>query len=149
MSANRFTFNEQLWKLGNQIENEIHPHLEEYLNVKLDRTDNLYEIMDFHSPDKKVFVEIKGRRVSSKRYETTLLTCNKVLEAEKLKANDPEVKVFIFFCFTDKTMFIELPEERPDWLMRYTGTHSIPHFLIPVSDLKEFEGVEIKSNQDI
>eukprot|EP01051_Picozoa_sp_SAG22_P025240 SAG22_NODE_7385_length_745_cov_0.633127_1_plen_80_part_10 len=80
MSANRFTFNEQLWKLGNQIENEIHPHLEEYLNIKLDRTDNLYEIMDFHSPDKKVFVEIKGRRVSSTRYDTTLLTCNKVLE---------------------------------------------------------------------
>lgn len=147
MSKNN-KFNKQLWTLGNKIEDELKPHLEEFLGEELFRSDDIYDIMDFKSKDNKLVVEIKGRRVSSTQYETTLLTCGKVIEAEKLMCIDEETKVYVFFVFTDCVKYIQLPKERPNWNCKRTGTNHIPHFLIPITELIEFEGVDkLKSNQ--
>ena len=94
-------FNKQLWTLGNKIEDELKPHLEEFLGEELFRSDDIYDIMDFKSKDNKLVVEIKGRRVSSTQYETTLLTCGKVIEAEKLMDIEEDTKVYVFFVFTE------------------------------------------------
>tara|TARA_R100001591_G_C4330902_1_gene178060 strand:+ start:693 stop:1136 length:444 start_codon:yes stop_codon:yes gene_type:complete len=147
MSKNN-KFNKQLWTLGNKIEDELKPHLEEFLGEELFRSDDIYDIMDFKSKDNKLVVEIKGRRVSSTQYETTLLTCGKVIEAEKLMCIDEDTKVYVFFVFTDCVKYIQLPKERPNWNCKRTGTNHIPHFLIPITELIEFEGVDkLKSNQ--
>ncbi len=147
MSKNN-KFNKQLWTLGNKIEDELKPHLEEFLGEELFRSDDIYDIMDFKSKDNKLVVEIKGRRVSSTQYDTTLLTCGKVIEAEKLMCIDEETKVYVFFVFTDCVKYIQLPKERPNWNCKRTGTNHIPHFLIPITELIEFEGVDkLKSNQ--
>jgi hypothetical protein len=141
-------FNKQLWTLGNKIEDEIKPHLEEFLGEELFRSDDIYDIMDFKSKDNKLVVEIKGRRVSSTQYDTTLLTCGKVIEAEKLMDIDEDTKVYVFFVFTDCVKYIQLPKERPNWDCKRTGTNFIPHFLIPIKELIEFECVDkLKSNQ--
>ena len=142
------TFNKPLWTLGNKIEDEIKPHLEEFLGKKLFRGDDIFDIMDFKSEDNKLVVEIKGRRVKSTAFNTTIITCGKIIEAEKLMDIDEEVKVYIFFAYTDCVKYIQLPKERPDWNCKNTGTNNIPHFLIPVNELKNFEGVDkLKSNQ--
>ena len=86
MSKNN-KFNKKLWTLGNKIEDEIKPHLEEFLGKELFRSDDIYDIMDFKSEDNKLVVEIKGRRVKSTQYDTTIITCGKIIEAEKLIKN--------------------------------------------------------------
>ena len=147
MSKNN-KFNKKLWTLGNKIEDEIKPHFEEFLGKELFRSDDIYDIMDFKSEDNKLVVEIKGRRVKSTQYDTTIITCGKIIEAEKLMCIDEETKVYLFFVFTDCVKYIQLPKERPDWNCKHTGTNHIPHFLIPINELTDFEGVEkIKSNQ--
>ena len=141
-------FNKTLWTLGNKIEDEIKPHLEEFLGKELFRSDDIYDIMDFKSEDEKLVVEIKGRRVSSTDFKTTIITCGKIIEAEKLMCVNEEVKVYIFFVYTDCVKYIQLPKERPDWDCKHTGTNHIPHFLIPVNELMDFESVDkLKSNQ--
>lgn len=141
-------FNKTLWTLGNKIEDEIKPHLEEFLGKELFRGDDIYDIMDFKSEDNKLVVEIKGRRVSSTDFKTTIITCGKIIEAEKLMCVNEEVKVYIFFVYTDCVKYIQLPKERPDWDCKHTGTNHIPHFLIPVNELMDFESVDkLKSNQ--
>tara|TARA_R110000824_G_scaffold5159_1_gene23933 strand:+ start:262 stop:696 length:435 start_codon:yes stop_codon:yes gene_type:complete len=141
-------FNKTLWTLGNKIEDEIKPHLEEFLGKELFRGDDIYDIMDFKSEDEKLVVEIKGRRVSSTDFKTTIITCGKIIEAEKLMCVNEEVKVYIFFVYTDCVKYIQLPKERPDWDCKHTGTNHIPHFLIPVNELMDFESVDkLKSNQ--
>ena len=141
-------FNKTLWTLGTKIEDEIKPHLEEFLGKELFRGDDIYDIMDFKSEDEKLVVEIKGRRVSSTDFKTTIITCGKIIEAEKLMCVNEEVKVYIFFVYTDCVKYIQLPKERPDWDCKHTGTNHIPHFLIPVNELMDFESVDkLKSNQ--
>tara|TARA_R110002110_G_scaffold15283_2_gene69004 strand:+ start:1276 stop:1710 length:435 start_codon:yes stop_codon:yes gene_type:complete len=141
-------FNKTLWTLGNKIEDEIKPHLEEFLGKELFRGDDIFDIMDFKSEDEKLVVEIKGRRVSSTDFKTTIITCGKIIEAEKLMCVNEEVKVYIFFVYTDCVKYIQLPKERPDWDCKHTGTNHIPHFLIPVNELMDFESVDkLKSNQ--
>tara|TARA_R100000654_G_scaffold26188_2_gene49717 strand:- start:238 stop:681 length:444 start_codon:yes stop_codon:yes gene_type:complete len=147
MSKNN-KFNKKLWTLGNKIEDEIKPQLELFLGEELFRSDDIFDIMDFKSKDNKLVVEIKGRRVSSKQYDTTIITCGKIIEAEKLMCIDEETKVYLFFVFTDCVKYIQLPKERPNWNCKHTGTNHIPHFLIPINELTDFETVEkIKSNQ--
>ena len=145
-------FNKTLWTLGNKIEDEIKPHLEEFLGKELFRGDDIFDIMDFKSKDEKLVVEIKGRRVKSTDYDTTIITCGKIIEAEKLmdigSTENEEVKVYLFFVYTDCVKYIQLPKERPDWDCKHTGTNHIPHFLIPVNELMDFESVDkLKSNQ--
>ena len=48
-------------------------------------------------------------------------------------------EVYIFFVFTDKTLYLKLDPDNCDFKMRYTGTNHIPHYLIPVKDLVEFK----------
>ena len=71
----------------------------------------------------------------------------KIVEIEMLYEEKPELEAYIFFVFTDKTMYLKMPRERPDWKVRFTGSFGVKHLLIPVKALTEFEGVEIKSNQ--
>ena len=89
-------FNKKLWTLGNKIEDELKPHLEEFLGKELYRSDDIYDIMDFKSEDNKLVVEIKGRRVKSTQYDTTIITCGKIIEAEKLMCIDENTKVYLF-----------------------------------------------------
>ena len=72
---------------------------------------------------------------------------SKIVEIEMLYEENPELEVYIFFVFTDKTMYIKMPRERPNWKVKFTGSFGVKHLLIPVKELTEFEGVEIKSNR--
>ncbi len=49
------------------------------------------------------------------------------------------MKFISFLFFTDKTLYHKVDEE-DSFMMKMTGTFQKPHYLIPVKDLKEFEG---------
>ena len=59
------------------------------------------------------------------------------------KLNELGFKVYYFFVFTDKTLYLELDPEDCEFNMKLTGTHNIPHYLIPISKLTELKEEEI------
>lgn len=147
--SKRFQFNKKLHDLGIKIEEEIRPYLDEFFDTKFEkRSNDVFDIIDFTNKE-NIQVEIKGRTCSSDAWEDTIVTTSKIIEAELEYELNPDLEIYLFFVFTDKTKYIKIPRERADWKIKFTGTFGIKHFLIPVKDLIDFEGVEIKSNRDI
>ena len=144
---NRFQFNKVLHEFGTKIEDELKPYLDEFFDTEFEkRSDDIFDVIDFTNKE-NIQIEVKGRTCPSTQYEDTIVTMSKIVEIEQLYEDNEELEVYIFFVFTDKTMYIKMPRERPNWKVKFTGSFGIKHLLIPVKELTEFEGVEIKSNR--
>tara|TARA_Y100000592_G_scaffold100830_1_gene183141 strand:+ start:11228 stop:11659 length:432 start_codon:yes stop_codon:yes gene_type:complete len=132
-----FKFNQKLWDIGRKIEDDTLPLINKYYGCDFKRNDNdIFDILDFKDDEKKIVVEIKGRRCSSRQYEDTIITASKITEG--FMKIDEGYEVYFVFVFTDKTMEIELKEDA-DFKVKFTGTNCIKHYCIPVSELKEIE----------
>ena len=132
-----FEFNHELWNIGRKIEDETLPIVNKYFDCDFKRNENdIFDILDFKDEEKKMIVEVKGRRIPSTQYEDTLITASKVNEG--LCRVDDGYRVFFVFVFTDKIYEMELKENQ-DFKVRFTGTNCIQHYLIPVKDLKEID----------
>ena len=132
-----FEFNQELWNIGRKIEDETLPLVNKYYGCDFKRNENdIFDILDFKDEEKKMIVEVKGRRIKSTQYEDTLITASKVNEG--LCRVDDGYRVFFVFVFTDKIYEMELKENQ-DFKVRFTGTNCIQHYLIPVKELKEIE----------
>lgn len=135
-----FKFNEKLWKIGQKIEDDTLPLINKYYDCDFKRNENdIFDILDFKDDDKKIIVEIKGRRIPSTQYEDTIITASKITEG--FMKIDQGYRVFFVFVFTDKTMEIELKEDF-DFKVKFTGTNCIKHYCIPVKDLTEIKDEE-------
>ena len=130
-------FNYELWKAGQKIEDNLKPKIDKFFDCDFKRNSNIFDILDFHDEKKKKIVEVKGRNNPSDQYEDTIITCGKITEG--LMMVEGGYEVYIFFVFTDKTLYLKLDPDNCDFKMRYTGTNHIPHYLIPVKDLVEFK----------
>mgnify|MGYP003118826805 CR=1 FL=1 len=133
-------FNSNLWQVGKIIEDEIKPHLDKFLDCDFQRSADVYDILDFHDEDKKKIVEVKGRRISSTSFAETIITCGKITEG--LMEMERGFEVYFFFVFTDKTLYFKLDAQNCDFDMKRTGTAFIPHYLIPIKDLTEFDRID-------
>jgi hypothetical protein len=130
-----FKFNETLWKLGQKIEDDTLPLINKHYECDFKRNENdIFDILDFKDDDKKKIVEIKGRRIASTQYMDTIITASKVTEG--FMKIEQGYEVFFVFVFTDKTMEIQLKEDS-EFQVKFTGTNTIKHFMIPVADLTE------------
>ena len=129
-------FNHELWKFGTNLEDAIKPQLEEKFKCSLDRTDDIFDVIDFRDNENKIAVEIKGRRCPSTQYIDTIITKGKINTGWKL--NDLGWKVYLIFIFTDKTLYHQITGDET-WNVKLTGTHNIEHFLLPIKELKVFE----------
>ena len=128
-------FNRELWNVGRKIEDAIKPEIDKHFECEFKRSDNIYDVMDFRDDDKKIIVEVKGRRIPSTQYDETIITCNKFTEACIEIENGYEV--YFFFVFTDKVLYHKVnPDD--EFVIKMTGTYQKPHYLLPVKDLKEF-----------
>lgn len=134
-----FAFNKKLWELGQKIEDELKPHLDEFFACDFQRHDDIFDVLDFHDTKNKKIVEVKGRTIPSTQFSDTIITCGKITEGLMKMECDSELEIYYFFVFTDKTMFFKLDSEKADWNMRRTGTNYIPHYMIPIKDLIEFD----------
>ena len=110
------------------------------------RSDDKFDILDFHDDEKKVIVEVKGRNCSSTRWKETILTCGKITEG--LMEVEKGYDVYIFFVFTDKTKYVKLEQDKCNWNIKNTGTRYIPHYLIPVDSMTEFKRGTIEEPQE-
>ena len=132
-----FEFNKKLWELGRKIEDETLPELNEYFECNFERNENdIFDVFDFKDEEKKIVVEVKGRRNTSTEYEDTIITASKITAG--YQAIETGYKVYFVFAFTDKIMFIELKEDS-SFKCKFTGTNCIRHYLIPVKDLQELK----------
>ena len=135
-------FNKVLWELGRKTEDELKPDIDKFFGCDFYRNDDVFDVLDFHDDNNKVIVEVKGRKCSSTAWKETILTVGKITEG--LMEVEKGYDVYIFFVFTDKTMYIKLEQDKCNWTIRNTGTNYIPHYLIPVSDLTEFNTDELE-----
>ena len=132
-----FEFNKKLWELGRKIEDETLPELNEFFECNFERNENdIFDVFDFKDEEKKIVVEVKGRRNISTEYEDTIITASKVTAG--YQAIEAGYKVYFVFAFTDSLMYIELKEDS-SFKCKFTGTNCIRHYLIPVKDLQEFK----------
>tara|TARA_R110000764_G_scaffold227181_1_gene317175 strand:+ start:290 stop:709 length:420 start_codon:yes stop_codon:yes gene_type:complete len=129
-------FNKELWNIGRTIEDAIKPKIDTYFGCEFARSDDIYDVMDFRDPTKKIIVEVKGRRISSTQFEDTIITCNKFTEA--LIEMESGYECYLFFVFTDKVLYHKVSED-DEFIMKLTGTFHKPHYLLPIKDLKVFE----------
>jgi len=130
-----FKFNEELWKIGRKIEDDALPVLNDFFDCNFERNENdIFDIFDFKDEEKKMIVEVKGRRIPSTQYKETIITASKITEG--FRAVEDGWKVYFLFVFTDKSGYFELKEDS-SFKCKLTGTNCIQHYLIPVEDLKE------------
>ena len=132
-----FKFNEELWKVGRKIEDDALPVLNDFFECKFQRNENdIFDIFDFKDEEKKMIVEVKGRRIPSTQYKETIITASKITSG--FRAIEDGWKVYFLFVFTDKSGYFELKEDS-SFKCKLTGTNCIQHYLIPVEDLKELD----------
>lgn len=132
-----FKFNKTLWELGRKIEDDTLPELNEYFDCKFVRNESdIFDVLDFKDPDKKIIVEVKGRRCPSTQYEDTIITASKITAG--YQSIELGFKVYFVFAFTDKIMYIQLKEDA-SFQCKLTGTNCIKHYLIPVKDLVDLK----------
>ena len=129
-------FNYELWKAGQKVEDNLKPKIDKFFQCDFKRNTDIFDILDFHDDTKKKIVEVKGRNSPSDQYKDTIITCGKITEG--LMMMETGFEVYIFFVFTDKTLYLKLDTDNADFTMKYTGTNNIPHYLIPIADLIEF-----------
>ena len=132
-----FKFNNELWEYGRKIEDMVLPIAYQLFDCDFKRNENdIYDILDFKDVDKKVIVEVKGRKIPSTQYSDTIITASKITEG--FHKIDEGYKVFFIFVFTDKMFQYELLEDA-SFDCRFTGTNCIKHYMIPVKNLTEIE----------
>ena len=131
-----FPFNKDLWELGRKIEDDTLPLINERYECNFKRNDNdIFDILDFKDDEKRMIVEIKGRRIPHDAYEETIITASKVTAG--LTAIELGYRVFFVFVYSDNKIFeIELKEDQ-EFKCKYTGLNCIQHFMIPIKDMTE------------
>ena len=141
-----FKFNQELWKLGQKIEDDTLPIINKHYGCDFKRNENdIFDILDFKDDVNKKIVEIKGRRIPSTQYEDTIITASKVTEG--YMKIDQGYRVFFVFVFSDKTMEIELKEDS-EFKVRFTGTNCIKHHCIPIANLTEINNDDSSEEED-
>tara|TARA_R100001369_G_C3186420_1_gene142685 strand:- start:54 stop:476 length:423 start_codon:yes stop_codon:yes gene_type:complete len=130
------SFNNTLWNIGRQIEDELLPKINSAFNSDFKRSEDIFDILDFKDDETKRVVEVKGRRISSNQFADTIITVGKLTEG--LMKIELGYQVYYFFVFTDKTLYYKLDPDF-EFNVKLTGTNHIPHYLIPINELIEFD----------
>ena len=128
-------FNKFLWELGQEIEDKTLPLINKHYECEFQRNINdIFDVLDFKDEDKKIIVEIKGRRIPSTQYDDTMISSIKITEGNRMI--ELGYQVFFVFAVADKAMEIELKLDQ-EWRCMISGTNSILHYFIPIKDLTE------------
>jgi len=130
-------FNKVTWDIGKKIEDELLPKINHAFKGDFQRSDDIYDILDFKDDIQKTIVEVKGRRINSNQFDTTIITVGKLTEA--LMKMEVGYDVYFFFVFKDKTLYLKVDKDDCEWDIKITGTNHIPHYLIPIKTLNVFE----------
>jgi hypothetical protein len=129
------------YAFGLEQESELLPKLNTYFKEEFKKTASQYAPFDFTN-DKKLFLELKSRTITFKRYTTTICPVHKL---KKLKADEKLILVFnftdgVYYCNYDPELWstykisLRKPNNRTD--IKDLPT---PHYEIPITDLIEIK----------
>jgi hypothetical protein len=93
---------EQDLKFGNLNEDYIKDEIQKYWNITDLKKLDVFNIFDFYSKDADIHFEIKARRNTHNKYNTTMVGYNKIQYAIKLNK-----KVIFIFIFEDGNYYYE------------------------------------------
>ena len=92
MSINDYNF-------GICSESEVLDKLREHFHANLEIIEYKFSLFDFQAQD--ILVELKTRKCTKNKYESTMIGCNKLIDAEKKIKDIPNLKIYYVFRFTD------------------------------------------------
>jgi hypothetical protein len=131
-------FRHKDYNYGTSSERELQPHLEKLVGRSLRPLDR-FNSFDFKG--KNCLVELKTRRIDSKRYPTAPINCSKVEKAKIKIKNGYDV----YFCFkyTDGLFYLKYEGEEltynPCWGRQDRGIDERKAFyMIDIDKMKEF-----------
>ena len=99
-------------KLGLEAENELKPILNTFFGCDFYTDMGIYCPYDFIDTEKKVVIELKTRRISSRAYLTLLIGWNKYEVMKKFKQQGFDA--YFVFKLTDGLFYWLVPDELPN-----------------------------------
>lgn len=103
-------------KFGFNKEKDILPIFNTFFNCNAVIASDKYAIFDFHDEEKKIYGELKSRRVRKDKYPTIMIGYNKVKEG--LKKIEDGHDVFFLWCFTNRLCYYKLTKDfNKDWVI--------------------------------
>jgi hypothetical protein len=72
---------------------------------KIKKSEDKMALFDYYGEN--IFLELKTRRNTKNKYETTMIGKNKINWAQKKIKENPETKIYFIFCFTDGIYYLE------------------------------------------
>jgi hypothetical protein len=93
-------------KLGAINENKVFPTLSSFFNTDLKKTPNKFNLFDWTNTTNTIFVELKSRRISYNKYDTTIIGLNKIKTC-----TNPNVCYYFVFLFTDGLYYIKYDKD--------------------------------------
>ena len=117
---------------GLKKEVKLKPLFEKHFGIKFVKLDQ-FNPFDFGSIDKKIFVELKSRRVTKDAYSDTMIGYNKIVEGIKKIENGCEI--YLCFAFTDCICYYKFEKMKTEWI-GYWNMKTYYH--IPISELINF-----------
>lgn len=118
---------------GTQKEITLQDRISNYLGERIIRSEDKFSPNDYYNDN--CVLELKSRRNTKYKYDTTMITLSKV---NKMRLKSPNV--YLFFNFTDKLCCVKL-EDISRWEVRLGGRRDRGiieeqlYLYIPVKDL--------------
>ena len=103
MSINDYNF-------GIISESEVLDKLREHFHANLEIIEYKFSLFDFQAQD--ILVELKTRKCTKNKYESTMIGCNKLIDAEKKIKDIPNLKIYYVFRFTDCLTYWEYTPDK-------------------------------------
>ena len=97
---------------GKNSEVEILDKLRIFFKADLEIVEHKFSLFDYHAKD--ILIELKSRRCTKNFYESTMIGCNKLINAgHKISKNSSLKIIFVlfilFFLFLHKINYVETP----------------------------------------
>ena len=132
------------YKYGIDSQNEILDKLRTFFKAQdLQIIEYKFSLFDFHAKD--LIIELKSRRVTKDFYETTMIGCNKLLNAGHKLSLNSSLKIVFVFKFIDCLTYWNFTTEKMKRLqIQKNGRNDRGrseqglYFHIPNKDLIEF-----------
>jgi len=120
---------------GKSMEKQLKPFIEIHLDCNL-LCLKKYHPFDFKSSNKKIIVELKSRKNSSYKYQSTMIGYNKIIRGQKYMMR--RYDVYFYFKFTDGLFYYKMNNKSIDECeIKMYGIKK--YFFIPITKLKKID----------
>mgnify|MGYP003626957881 FL=1 len=136
-------------KLGGETERYFLPRLNKWFNTKFDIDKTGWRVFDLLDKTNKIGVELKTRRCSSSRWNSTMIGNSKWKESRRLALKG--YKTYLFIKFTDGIKFFQFPTMLKEGMyIQEAGCYSRGkadiklHLFIPMDyfeDIKDYSSI--------